>query len=82
MCFRLEKAVSSDKLVGSCLLLSSVLIFVYYTVWVIVLVGLFRHFRNIALTCTIVRPICALPYSRLSLPGGGVAAQVLLYAPR
>lgn len=36
-----KKAVSSDKLVGSGLLLLSVLIFVYYTVWVIVLVSPF-----------------------------------------
>lgn len=37
-----KKAVSSDKLVGSGLLLLSVLIFVYYTVWVIVLVSPFE----------------------------------------
>lgn len=36
------KAVSSDKLAGSGLLLLSMVIFVYYTVWVIVLVGLFE----------------------------------------
>lgn len=41
-----KKAVSSDKLVGSALLLVSVLIFVYYTVWVIVLVGLFEVFST------------------------------------
>lgn len=35
----LAKAVGSDKLVGTGLLLASVTIFVYYTLWVIVLVS-------------------------------------------
>lgn len=53
MCFRLQKAVSSDKLVGSGLLLLSILIFVYYTVWVIVLVSLLK------MLTTDYRPQCA-----------------------
>lgn len=44
--FFLRKAASSDKLVGSGLLLVSVSIFVYYTLWVIVLVRIVDLLRT------------------------------------
>ena len=61
-CRALPKAVGSDKLVGTGLLLASVTIFVYYTLWVIVLVSERFFFSPFPLPLlTVCRVLLPLP---------------------